>query len=103
MVVVMNRIPVAKGHEEAFMERFRTRAGLVDHEPGFVRNMVLRPLKGDYHVVMTFWESAEAFQAWTRSEAFHKAHSRVAPAEMFRGHNELEIYEVGLSTEAKKG
>ena len=100
MIVVMNKIPVAEGREEAFMERFRSRAGLVDGEPGFVRNMVLRPLKGDYHVVMTFWESLEAFQAWTRSEAFRKAHERVPPADMFKGRNELEVYDVGLSTEA---
>lgn len=98
MVVVMNRVPVAEGHEEAFMDRFRTRAGLVDSQPGFVRNVVLRPLKGEFHVVMTFWESREAFEAWTRSEAFQKAHSRVAPSSMFRGHSELEIYEIGLDT-----
>jgi len=100
MVIAMNRVPVNAGHEEGFMERFRTRRGLVDGQAGFIRNMVLRPLKGEFHVVMSFWESREAFDAWTRSEAFQQAHARVTPPGMFRGHSELEIYEVGLDTAA---
>jgi len=98
MVIVMNRVPVNEGHEEGFMERFRTRRGLVDGQQGFIRNIVLRPLKGEFHVVMTFWESRGHFEAWTRSDAFKEAHSRVPPEGMFRGHSELEIYEVGLDT-----
>jgi heme-degrading monooxygenase HmoA len=98
MVIVMNRVPVNEGHEEGFMDRFRTRRGLVDGQPGFIRNMVLRPLKGEFHVVMTFWESREAFESWTKSDAFVQAHARVPPPGMFKGHGELEIYEVGLDT-----
>jgi heme-degrading monooxygenase HmoA len=102
MVIAMNRVPVNAGHEEGFMERFRTRRGLVDGQAGFIRNMVLRPLKGEFHVVMTFWESREAFDAWTKSDAFQQAHARVPPPGMFKGHGELEIYEVGLDTAAKE-
>ena len=98
MIVVMNRVPVAEGYSDDFLERFRTRTGLVDGHSGFIRNLVLKPLKGDNHVVMTFWETREQFEAWTRSDAFKEAHSRVPPKEMFKGHGELEIYEVGLDT-----
>lgn len=98
MIVVMNRVPVNEGYSDDFLERFRTRAGLVDSHPGFVRNVVLKPVKGEFHVVMTFWETMEHFEAWTRSDAFREAHSRVPPKEMFRGHGELEIYEIGLDT-----
>ncbi len=98
MIIVQNRVPVAEGHEEAFLERFRTRRGLVDGQPGFIRNMVLRPLKGDHFIVLTFWESEEQFRAWTQSDAFKEAHSRVPPKEMFRGHSELEIHEVALDS-----
>jgi len=100
MIVVQNRVPVAEGYEEAFLDRFRTRRGLVDGQPGFVRNMVLRPVKGDRFIVLTFWESEEHFHAWTRSGAFQEAHSRVPPGEMFKGHSELEIHEVMLDTQA---
>ena len=36
MIVVTNRIPVAKGHEIDFEDRFKKRAHLVDRSPGFV-------------------------------------------------------------------
>ncbi len=100
MIVVQNRVPVNEGHEEGFLDRFRTRRGLVDDQPGFIRNMVLRPVKGDCFIVLTFWESVETFRAWTESEAFREAHSRVPPEGMFRGHAELEIHEVALDTGA---
>jgi heme-degrading monooxygenase HmoA len=63
MIVVQNRVPVTAGHEDAFIERFRARRGLVDDQPGFIRNMVLSPIKGDYFIVLTFWESEEHFRA----------------------------------------
>ncbi len=99
MVVVQNRVPVAEGYEEDFLDRFRTRKGLVDGQPGFIRNLVLRPVKGDHFIVLTFWKSQEDFQAWTESDAFQEAHSRVPPKEMFKGHGQLEIHEVALDTE----
>lgn len=115
MIVVTNRIPIAKGHEIDFEDRFRNRAHLVDQSPGFIRNEVLRPKpmrfdhetgawtdapdKETYYEVKTWWESFEAFVAWTQSESFRKAHENRPPREMFRGPNVLEIHEVFLSTE----
>ncbi len=99
MIVVANRILVAEGYEAEFEERLRTRAGLIDSEPGFVRNLVLRPLnvahsKAEAYVVMTFWQDLASFEAWTTSDSFKQAHSRRPPAEMFRGPSTLEIHEV---------
>ncbi len=37
MIVVINRIPVASGHEIDFEDRFRKRVHLVDKSPGFIR------------------------------------------------------------------
>jgi heme-degrading monooxygenase HmoA len=115
MIVVTNRIPVAKGHEIDFEDRFRNRVHLVDRAPGFVRNEVHRPrpmrfehetggwvedreTQGWYEV-KTWWRSFEDFVAWTRSEAFAEAHNRRPPREMFAGPNVLEIHEVFLSTD----
>ena len=108
MIIVANRIPVTEGWEEDFLDRFRNRAGLIDDSPGFLRNMVLKPKRHphqdedatQYHVVLTFWESAEAFWAWTKSESFEKAHADLPPAEMFAGGSALEMHEVVLDTEA---
>jgi heme oxygenase (mycobilin-producing) len=104
MIVVSNRIPVAPGYEAEFAERFRTRAGLVEHHPGFLRMEILRPepisLHGeqmggsDYHVVLTYWERKEDFVAWTQSEDFRSAHSRRSSEEMFAGPSVFELHEI---------
>jgi heme-degrading monooxygenase HmoA len=98
MIVVMNRIPVAPGFGETFEERFRNRAGLIDQEPGFIRNEILKPLKSDYYIVKTYWRSREDFERWTNSESFRRAHANRPPAEMFAGPNVLEIHEVVQQT-----
>jgi len=116
--VVTNRIPVAQGHEADFEDRFRHRAHLIDQSPGFVKNLVLRPVsrrfnhqtgqieerdEQGYYLVQTYWESEKAFWDWTNSESFRTAHSNRPPAEMFAGPNVLEIHEVILSTEKREG
>jgi heme-degrading monooxygenase HmoA len=101
MFVVMNRISVNPSFAEAFEERFRQRAGEVDKMPGFIRNLVLRPsAPGDPYVVMTMWESKQAFEAWTQSDAFRKGHARsgTLPADAFRGPSRLEMYDAFLDT-----
>lgn len=108
MIVVSNRIPVARGREEEFAARFRDRAGLVERHPGFIRLEILRPepvtLHGrqmggsDYHVVLTYWERKEDFVAWTESDDFRVAHAQRPPAEMFAGPNVFEMHEIIQST-----
>lgn len=119
MVVVTNRIPVAKGHEIDFEDRFRKRVHLVDRAPGFVRNEVHRPkpvrfsheqggwvddpdAQGFYEV-KTWWRTFEDFVAWTQSPAFAEAHSSRPPKEMFAGPNVLEMHEVLTSTDLDVG
>jgi heme-degrading monooxygenase HmoA len=97
MITVANRIFVAPEFADAFEERFRTRAGLVDGMPGFVANQVLRPVNpGDPYIVLTFWESRAHFQAWIASDAFTQGHARsgTLPKEAFTAPNKLEIHEV---------
>lgn len=104
MIVVSNRIQVAPGQEEAFEKRFAGRAGLVETRPGFIRLEILRPktvpmhgqvLGGsDYYVVLTYWESEQAFLAWTESDDFRQAHANRPPKEMFAGPNVFEMHEV---------
>lgn len=114
MFVVTNRIPVSEGFEAEFEERFRKRAHLIDSSPGFIKNLVLRPVSRrfdhatqawkensdqGFYRVETYWETEADFWAWTQSESFRKAHSNRPPAEMFAGPNVLEIHEVIQATE----
>src|SRR5204863_3756893 len=115
MVVVTNRIPVSKGHEIDFEDRFKRRVHLVDRAPGFVRNEVHRPrpvkfshetggwvddpeMQG-YYEIKTWWRSFDDFVAWTKSPAFAEAHSSRPPREMFAGPNVLELHEILTSTD----
>ena len=83
MFVVTNRIPVAEGHETEFEDRFRKRAHLIDQSPGFIRNLVLRPVQRrfnhatgkleevaeqGYYLVQTYWRTEEDFWNWTKAE-----------------------------------
>lgn len=105
MITVMNRISVHPDHAAAFEERFRTRAGLVDQMPGFIRNEVLRPTQeGKPYIVLTYWESREAFEDWTNSEQFKQGHARSGslPKEAFTGPSVLEIHEVFLNSDTGK-
>lgn len=110
MIVVTNRIPVSKGHEIDFEERFKSRAHLVDQHEGFVRNEVHRPrpmsfdreagrwvddADGEgFYEVKTWWNTLGDFERWVKSEDFRTAHRDRPPADMFRGANELVIHEV---------
>jgi len=101
MIVACNRIPVNPEHAAAFEERFSDRASLVDGMPGFISFQLLRPKQaGDPYVVMTFWESDDAFQNWTQSAAFKEGHARsgTLPPQTFAGHPKLEIYDVIQTT-----
>ena len=100
MFVTMNRIPVHEEHWPDFEDRFKHRLGRVDKAPGFVRNLVLRPADGsaECHIVMTLWEDREAFENWTKSDAFIQAHYRTTQdaqkaKEAFKGPGKLETFE----------
>jgi heme-degrading monooxygenase HmoA len=94
LIVVSNRIQVAKGHESDFEKRFEGRARLVETMPGFIRLEILRPIKSDYYIVLTHWEDEASFRAWTESSEFKEAHSNRPPAEIFAGPNVFEMHEV---------
>jgi heme-degrading monooxygenase HmoA len=97
MITVANRIYVKQEYADAFEQRFRERAGLVDKMPGFVSNHVLRPVnEGDPYVVFTLWNSRQDFLNWVRSDEFVKGHAQsgTLPKEAFSQSNKLEMHEV---------
>ena len=89
VITVANRIYVKQEYAEAFEQRFRERAGLVDQ--------ILRPVnEGDPYVVFTIWNTREDFLNWVRSDAFVKGHAQsgTLPKEAFSQSNVLEMHEV---------
>ena len=97
MISVANRIYVKQEYADAFEQRFRDRAGLVDKMPGFISNHVLRPVnEGEPYVVFTLWNSRQDFLSWVRSDEFVKGHAQsgTLPKDAFPQANVLEMHEV---------
>jgi len=94
VIVVSNRIQVAKGHEADFEKRFEGRARLVENMAGFIRLEILRPVKSDYYVVLTHWQDEASFRGWADSAEFKEAHNKRPPTEIFAGPNVFEMHEI---------
>ena len=100
--IAMNRFKVIKEEQQAFEERWLNREVHIAREPGFVAFHLLKGPEYEDHILYashTVWESEEAFDAWTRSEAFRAAHhstgtgKRLHLSNAFEGFNVLQ--EVG--------
>jgi len=98
MISVENHIPVKKEFGGAFEARFAAGTRHVQDSPGFIRNEVLRPIKGDRYIVRTYWDSMESFEKWTKSDAFRRAHSNTPSSDIFDGESFLTIHEVVAQT-----
>ena len=79
MFIAMNRFRIAPGREAEFIEVWRQRDSRLAEVPGFQSFKLLQG-PGDAQATLfvshSTWASAEAFEAWTRSEAFRAAHAR---------------------------
>jgi heme-degrading monooxygenase HmoA len=79
----MNRFKIARGSEEEFIEIWKNRETYLDEVPGFREFHLLRGPEYEDHTLFashSVWESAEAFENWTHSEAFRKAHASAGAA-----------------------
>ncbi len=80
MYLTMNRFKVKPDPESqaAFEEIWLRRESKLTQVPGFIEFHMLRGPQGDdyrLYASHTMWESKEAFEAWTRSDAFRSAHA----------------------------
>jgi heme-degrading monooxygenase HmoA len=100
MFIAMNRFRIAPGRENDFEEVWKRRDSHLDEVPGFQKFHLLRG-PGDenrtLYVSHSVWSTREAFEAWTNSEAFQKAHSQGrAPEGIYLGPPEFEGFEAVL-------
>ncbi len=78
MFVAMNRFKIATGNENEFINIWKNRETHLESVPGFKAFHLLKgPTNEEYTLFASHstWESAAAFEAWTKSEAFRKAHA----------------------------
>ena len=102
MFIAMNRFRIAPGFEDGFEKVWRERDSYLSEVPGFQSFALLKgPFveveNGDDYVLYashSIWESRDAFEAWTQSEHFRKAHAQAsAPKGTYLGHPNLETFE----------
>ena len=75
--VAINYIHCTPSYVERFEYLFGTRKHAIDKMPGFIEMHVLKPAKPEEpYLIVSYWESEEYFNEWTRSEAFREGHAR---------------------------
>ncbi len=78
MYIAMNRFKILPGSEETFISIWKNRDSHLNTVPGFKSfNLLQGPSSEEYTLFAShaIWESEETFEAWTKSEAFRKAHA----------------------------
>jgi heme-degrading monooxygenase HmoA len=78
MFVAANRFRVIPEHAHAFEQAWLTRESHLHEVPGFMTFHLLKGPAAEDHVLyssLTLWASRDAFEAWTRSEQFRRAHA----------------------------
>ena len=97
MYLAMNRFQIAKGFEEGFEKIWRERDTYLSEVPGFKTFALLKGPEAEDHVLYashTVWENKQAFDDWTQSEHFRKAHAQASwPKGTYLGHPNLETFE----------
>ena len=100
MFIAMNRFRIARGREEVFEDLWRKRESHLDGVPGFREFHLLKGPSDDtatLYASHSVWESPAAFEAWTKSENFVKAHAQArAPQGTYLEHPRFEGFEVIL-------
>jgi len=97
LFVAMNHFEVDPQRSDEFEAHWRERESYLQEVPGFLRFALLRGDEPGHYVSHSSWKSRDAFEAWTRSEAFRKVHAQArTPAGLLRGHPRLELFEAVL-------
>ncbi|MDG4648349.1 antibiotic biosynthesis monooxygenase [Roseibacterium sp. SDUM158017] len=97
MYLTMNRFRVNLGQEQAFEAMWNSRDSHLKSVPGFVSFHLMRGAAEEgarLYVSHTLWSGRDAFEAWTRSEAFRAAHKGAkSSGAMYDGPPVLECFE----------
>lgn len=97
MYLTMNRFKVTPGREADFEAVWANRDSHLASVPGFKSFHLMRGPSRDDHTLYashTAWDSREAFEDWTRSEAFRAAHKgSKSHSDLYLAAPELEIFE----------
>lgn len=97
MFIAMNRFKITPGREDDFVAVWKQRDSHLDGVPGFRDFNLLRGPTSDEYTLFashSVWDSQQAFEDWTRSEAFRLAHANAGQTKgIYLGPPQLELFE----------
>ena len=99
MFIAMNRFRVKRDRGADFERMWRERDSHLDEVPGYLEFRLLKGPESEDHILYashTLWQSYDHFEAWTKSEAFRKAHANAGDKSdpITLGHPQFEGFEV---------
>ena len=98
MFIAMNRFRVARGSEADFQTVWTSRDTHLKTVPGFVSFHLLRGPEREDHTLFashTIWADRAVFEAWTKSDAFRRAHAGAGGNKpLYLGHPEFVGFDV---------
>jgi heme-degrading monooxygenase HmoA len=97
MFIAMNRFKIKPGMEQEFIAIWKQRDSYLDDVPGFKEFHLLQGQGFDEYTLFashSVWESEQAFEDWTKSEAFRKAHAHAGEKtrDVYLGPPQLEFF-----------
>ncbi|PCI46698.1 MAG: antibiotic biosynthesis monooxygenase [Moraxellaceae bacterium] len=97
MFIAMNRFNIKLGNEEEFEAIWKNRETFLEGVAGFKEFQLLKGSSYKEHTLYashSLWESRKAFEEWTHSEAFRKAHMGAGSSkDLYQGPPQLELFE----------
>lgn len=100
MFIAMNRFKIALGREDDFVSVWKNRDSHLKDVPGFRTFNLLRGATTEEYTLFashSIWDSRQAFEDWTRSEAFRAAHRNAGDTKgIYLGHPQVETFEAVL-------
>ena len=100
LFIAMNRFRIVRGREADFERVWAERDTHLDGVSGFMGFRLLKGPEADDHTLYashSTWRDRDAFDAWTRSEAFRKAHAGAGGhGDLYPGHPQFEGFEAVL-------
>jgi len=92
--IAMNQFKVDPERGEDFEAHWRQRESFLAEVPGFQHFALLRGDEPGVYISHSTWVSRKAFEDWTGSEAFRKAHAQArTPAGILQGPPRLLQFE----------
>ena len=97
MFIALNRFKIKKGMEQDFIEIWKQRDSYLNVVPGFKEFHLLQGQSFDDYTLFashSVWESEKAFEDWTHSESFRKAHAHAGEKtkDVYLGPPQLEWF-----------